>query len=146
MTAAGSTDHELVVWVLEDDPLDQRLIRSAFGNGGFPEPNIMLPTADQILVHLDDGASLPDLFIVDLNTPGVGGMELVRLLRQRKGLETAPIVILTSSDSERDRIEAAQSGANAYHVKPFDWREFNDLIAGLLGYWSTVVTRTKPRR
>ena len=136
----------LTVWVVEDEAVDQWLITAAFRQAGAPEPDRMLATADEVMELLDAGEVAPDLMIVDLETPGIGGIELIRRLRAQETTAMLPMVVLTSSESERDRLRSAAAGANAYHVKPFDWQEFNRVIAALLAYWELAIPRRQPNR
>lgn len=67
--------------------------------------------------------ALPDLIMFDLNLPQVDGLELCKLLRQKAGMETLPLVILTARNSEIDRVLAFELGASDYITKPFNPRE-----------------------
>ncbi len=135
--AAQSESREMAIWVLEDDPVDQRLITTALAKiDGVSLSAVFARTAEEMLQRLDEAEHPPRLFLVDLNTPGGGGISLALLLRKRDDLASIPIVVLTSSVNERDQVAAARAGVNAFHVKPFDWRAFNDLIAMVVEYWS----------
>lgn len=136
-----SRTSEFVIWVLEDDPVDQRLITSALSSVADLAPAVMVRTAEELVELLDAAEEYPSLFLIDLNTPGIGGVNLTRELRGRDGLATVPIVVLTSSVNPRDHEDAARAGANAYHVKPFDWRKFNELISLVVSYWSLDGTK-----
>ncbi|MEZ5378958.1 MAG: response regulator [Acidimicrobiales bacterium] len=149
LTPTLGAARDLTIWILEDDPVDQRLVTAALANAGQPPPAAMTQTAEDLLALVDAAERPPDLVLVDLNTPGGGGIHLVKELRARTDFATVPIVVLTSSVNHRDQIDAVRAGVNAFHVKPFDWRAFNELIALVVAYWSldgTEAARGHARR
>jgi two-component system, response regulator len=84
----------------------------------------------------DDGStSLPDLILLDLKLPRVSGIEVLRTIRKSEQLQKTPVVILTSSEADRDVREAYRSGANGYTVKPLDYSRLQQLISDICTFW-----------
>ena len=73
-------------------------------------------------------SDVPDLIIIDLNMPRIGGLEVLRYVRSSPVLAKVPVVILTSSRSPHDRMEAERLGANAFISKPPTLNEFLSLV------------------
>jgi two-component system, response regulator len=80
-------------------------------------------------------AKLPDLVLLDLKLPKVSGLEVLERIRSEDRTRLMPIVILTSSDEERDIVESYSLGANSYVRKPVDFDEFMDAVKQLGLYW-----------
>ncbi len=80
-------------------------------------------------------ADLPEVVLLDLNLPKVGGLEVLRRIRAAEATKLLPVVILTSSNEDKDLIEGYTSGANSYVVKPVDFTHFSDAIQQLGLYW-----------
>lgn len=78
---------------------------------------------------------LPAVILLDLNLPKVDGIEVLRHLRADARTELVPIVILTSSEEERDLIKSYKLGANSYIKKPVDFAEFLSAMHALGFYW-----------
>jgi len=72
----------------------------------------------------DDSAACPQLFLIDLNLPRTSGFEVLASLRKSKRCGSAPVVIITSSDAERDRVASAALGATNYFQKPSGYDAF----------------------
>ncbi len=105
------------------------------------------------LVHIDDGAealdyifsrgkytgnttqSRPKLILLDLNLPKVGGLEILKQVKSDERTKMIPIVVLTSSQEQRDVIESYKLGVNSYIVKPVNFASFSQAIADLKMYW-----------
>jgi two-component system, chemotaxis family, response regulator Rcp1 len=85
------------------------------------------------------GAPSPDLIVLDLNLPRVSGIEVLSEVRRHEHLRAIPIVILTSSDSERDIVQSYRIGANCYVTKPLDLSAFQSIVRTIEGFWLTVV-------
>lgn len=84
------------------------------------------------------GANLPAVVLLDLSLPRVNGLEVLRRLRAEERTRLLPIVILTSSDDERDRLISYLDGANSFVRKPLDFGEFAETVASLGVYWMAL--------
>ena len=81
----------------------------------------------------------PDLILLDLNLPRRDGREVLAVLKRDPQLRRIPIVILTSSEAERDVVQSYDLGANCYLVKPVDLKSFEILVQLVEDFWLTVV-------
>ncbi len=84
------------------------------------------------------GAALPVVVLLDINLPRISGLDV--LARIRAGAETRllPVVMLTSSDEDQDRLRSYESGANSFVRKPVDFADFAETVARLGIYWSAT--------
>jgi CheY-like chemotaxis protein len=121
------------ILVAEDNPADVYLIRAALEEHGIDLP--LQVCADgrevlQIICQLEGVAGTQlNLIILDLNLPRHDGIEILQRLRESERLGRIPVVILTSSDSPRDRILASKLGAASYLRKPSSLEQFLGLGA-----------------
>ena len=81
---------------------------------------------------------MPEVILLDLKLPKVDGLEVLRQLRANERTRLLPVVILTSSGEERDRINGYGLGANSYVRKPVDFAQFTDAVRQLGLYWLLV--------
>jgi two-component system response regulator len=89
--------------------------------------------------HDHDVRTLPHLILLDLKMPKLDGLQLLQVLRNvRRGPNLPPVVVLTSSDCEKDVTEAYRFGANSYIRKPIDCALFNHTLRQVLQYWLRV--------
>lgn len=77
----------------------------------------------------------PRLILLDLNLPRVSGLEVLRQLRANASTRLLPVVVLTTSDEDRDRLESYDLGANSYVKKPIDYRDFTEMMKLLSDFW-----------
>jgi CheY-like chemotaxis protein len=132
------------VLLVEDDPGDVDLTRE-------------LLTQEKVVVNLHvvgDGVEAlaylrregryrdtvrPDVILLDLNMPRKDGWEVLRDLKQDDHLKAIPVVVLTTSDAERDVLKSYELGANCYVTKPVGLTQFARIICALEDFWFTVV-------
>jgi len=81
------------------------------------------------------GSEPPAVVLLDINLPRIGGLEVLKRLRADERTRLVPIVILTSSDEEADRMRSYQGGCNSFVRKPLDFTEFAQTVARLGIYW-----------
>jgi two-component system, response regulator len=77
----------------------------------------------------------PNLILLDLRLPKVDGLEVLRVVKESVDLRSIPVVVLTTSDTERDVTAAYQHHANSYLVKPVDFSKFTEMMQTLGFYW-----------
>jgi CheY-like chemotaxis protein len=82
-----------------------------------------------------DRFPLPHMVLLDLRLPRVDGLEVLRQIRTAPELEKLPVVVLTTSEAERDVAKAYEYHANSYLVKPLDFDKFSSLMDDLGFYW-----------
>jgi CheY-like chemotaxis protein len=88
--------------------------------------------------------TLPEIILLDLKMPRMGGLELLGIIRTEDKLKLLPVVILTSSKQEKDIVESYNLGANSYIQKPVDFDQFVEAVKQLGLYW--LVLNVSPTR
>ncbi|MGE5477663.1 MAG: response regulator [Bacteroidales bacterium] len=130
------------ILLAEDLPADAGLVRAALQEGKFYCSLDVVEDGEQALAYLRGEiaeARRPDLVLLDLNLPRLTGREVLAAMKQDPELRSIPVVVLTTSDVERD-IEASYSlGAVGFVTKPLDVNEFFGAIHAIEDYWFTVV-------
>lgn len=79
----------------------------------------------------------PDLVLLDLQLPRVSGLEVLGAIKSSEALRSIPVVVLTTSDADKDVTSAYQLQANGYIVKPVDPSAFGEMLASVVRYWLT---------
>jgi DNA-binding response OmpR family regulator len=109
----------------EDNPADVYLIRQALEENGIRyNLRVAIHGGELMEVVANKPAQVPDLIVLDLNLPRHEGLEILKLIRDNLELSRVPVVILTSSDSPKDRVAASALGADCYIRKPSSLDEF----------------------
>ncbi len=89
-------------------------------------------------------ASLPDVVLLDLKMPKMGGLDVLRRIRSEPRTRLLPVVVLTSSVEEKDLIDSYSLGANSYVRKPIDYTLFMDAARQITAYWLTLNEAAPP--
>lgn len=95
------------------------------------------------------GVPTPDLILLDLNMPRMNGREVLEAISKDEGLRHLPVVVLTTSDAERDVLSSYKLRCSSYIVKPVDFENFARVVQSLTDYWFTLVvlpTEERTRR
>jgi CheY-like chemotaxis protein len=80
----------------------------------------------------------PALILLDLNLPKIDGLEVLRRIRANERTRSIPVVVLTSSPMDKDRIESYELGVNSYIVKPVEFGDFAKIVADIGYYWALL--------
>lgn len=131
------------VVIIEDNQHDVEMILDAFcelnikseamvfRDGAEAAKNFFDPTGRYFPGKLE----LPRLILLDLKLPKINGLEVLKLLKSDERTKYIPVVVFTSSNEARDRLESYKLGANSYLVKPLDADEFVEHIKLIVNYW-----------
>jgi two-component system response regulator len=132
-----------LVLLVEDNPDDTELALRAFRQCGVEVDLEVAGDGAAALARLEDLArAVPDLILLDIKLPLLGGLEVLRRLRALPRCMSCPVVVLTTSNEEHDIATAYRLGANSYLRKPVDYREFAQIVQALARYW--LVLNTAP--
>src|SRR5438046_2391334 len=115
------------ILLAEDNEGDVFLVRRALEKRGLPAELVVQHNGEEALAWLDSHSNAPDLILLDLNLPRVDGAQVLSHLRKSDTFSCTPVIVLTSSDSPKDRDMALELGANVYFRKPTDLASFMDL-------------------
>lgn len=130
------------ILLVEDNPDDIELTERAFKRSQLCNRLITRRDGQEALDYLfgeDDAGKanpLPDVILLDLNMPRVNGLEVLHRMRSSVRTRAVPVVVLTTSDEQRDVVDSYQLGANSYIRKPVDTNAFFDAIQSLELYWT----------
>ncbi len=91
---------------------------------------------EEALKCLEDKSNIPDLILLDLNMPKISGIEFLKIIKANKDLLHIPIVILTTSNNQKDLIECYKTGMSGYVLKPLKYEDYVKKIEKVLAYWS----------
>jgi CheY-like chemotaxis protein len=138
---------QLTVLLVEDNPRDVRLTQRAFQQAGLPHDLRVVRDGDEALAYLHregayketETAPRPDVILLDLNLPRMGGHELLREVKQDSRFKQVPIIVLTTSERPDDVRLAYDAGANAYLLKPVEFNRFTEVIGQLGKFWLEIV-------
>lgn len=126
--------------LIEDDEIDVMNVRRAFTKGNITNPLYIANNGIEGLDLLRSSVVPEDrrLVLLDLNMPQMNGIEFLTELRADPKLRATPVVVLTTSDDERDRRAAFALNVAGYLLKPIGSENFVQLMAALDAYWSRV--------
>lgn len=133
----------LNILLVEDDEVDVMTVQRAFKKGQIDNPLYLAGNGLEALELLRDSPGHPSpipperrLILLDLNMPKMNGIEFLHQLRADALLKHIPVVVLTTSSEERDRVQAYDLNVAGYILKPVTFSTFVDLMVTLNKYWS----------
>ncbi|WP_404355763.1 response regulator [Methylotuvimicrobium sp. KM1] len=137
------------ILLVEDEPADAHLVKSALKeNKVYCQLHHVLDGRDALDFLRREGdvyknAPQPDLILLDLNMPRMNGREFLSVIKTDEHFSAIPVVVLTTSDVERDVVASYKLGAASYITKPVDMAQFIDAIRQLDNYWFTLTRLPK---
>ena len=133
-------DRILNILLVEDDQVDVMNVRRAFERNRISNPLFVASDGLEALEMLRSGR-VPGgrrIVLLDLNMPRMTGIEFLRELRKDPAIHHTPVVVLTTSNDERDKVEAYNLNVAGYLLKPVTFLNFVELMAALNKYWTLV--------
>jgi len=135
--------NDKTILLVEDNPQDEMLTLRALRKANLANRVDVARDGQQALDYLfqtgefagREGPALPAVVMLDIGLPRLSGLEVLERLRADPRTALLPVVILTSSDEEQDRVKSYQRGANSFVRKPVDFAAFAETVARLGVYW-----------
>jgi len=131
MAETGDVD----ILLVEDAPNDAELTQRAFRKSDLDVRLAIVRDGAEALDYLFGGKPRPKVVLLDLKLPKIDGIDVLRRIRAGERTRTIPVVVLTSSQEERDIVECYELGANSYVVKPVDFDRFYRTVSDIGAYW-----------
>lgn len=136
------------ILLVEDNPGDVRLMKEALASNGTPNNLQVVEDGDQALRYLHQtepfsGATRPDLIFLDLNLPKKDGREVLAEVKSDSSLRRIPVVVLTTSEADKDVQRAYELYANCYVKKPTDLDDYLTVIRACENFWIHIVRLPK---
>jgi CheY-like chemotaxis protein len=130
----------LNILLVEDDEVDVMNVKRAFDRNRIANPLYVAGDGLEGLHMLRSGEVPAErrIVLLDLNMPKMNGIEFLRALRSDPALQLTPVVVLTTSNDERDKIEAYNLNVAGYLLKPVTFINFVEAMAALNKYWTLV--------
>lgn len=134
-------DRNVRFLLVEDNPDHAQLVRATFEMHRVLNQLDWVEDGELALAYLrGEGAyanrKRPHVVLLDLRLPKLSGMDTLAEIKADPALRDIPVVILTSSEAERDRLAAMQSYANSFVIKPVDFKQLSDVVNQLRLYWT----------
>lgn len=137
----------ITILLVEDDQADQKLIKVSLESQLVANDLYVVNTGEEgmdFLHQRGDYSSVvprPDLILLDLNMPGMGGKEFLKRIKDDKNLKQIPVVIVTTSDLEKDIIDSYDLQASGYVRKPVTLDGFKEVMKKIGEYWFVLCKR-----
>ena len=139
---------QTTILLIEDNPDDVELTLHAFQKNNMANEVVVASDGAEGLDYLfgtgkyagRDADEPPALILLDLQLPKIGGLEVLRKVREDERTKRIPVVIMTTSDEEEDIVNGYNGGANSYLRKPVDFTEFMNAVKQLEMYWMVLNT------
>lgn len=130
------------ILLVEDDKVDVMNVQRSFKKANIMNPLFIADNgieALKVLRNESEAIQMPKarrLVLLDLNMPKMGGIEFLKALRADRKLRSTPVIVLTTSDQERDRVNAYDLNVAGYILKPVTFANFSEVMAALNRYWT----------
>lgn len=133
-------DRVINILLVEDDEVDIMTVKRAFAKANITNPLYVAHNGLEALEVLrkDDLPPKRRLILLDVNMPKMNGIEFLRELRKDPALQQISVVVLTTSNEERDRIEAFKLNVAGYLLKPVTFQQFAEVMSTINKYWALM--------
>jgi CheY-like chemotaxis protein len=132
------------ILVVDDNADDYYAVQREFADAGLRNPLAYCESGEDALDFLHrrgrfDAAPIPALILLDINMPRMSGIDLLRAIRGEPALQAIPVIMMTSSNDDRDVLAAFQGGANSYVLKPVTFDGLIRAIQRIKSHWFEIL-------
>lgn len=146
--ATKNGEGNTVILMAEDNPADQRLAQRVFGQTQATQKLFIVEDGEEVLKFLRNDSPYsnpqrfprPDILLLDINMPRMNGIQVLEEIRRDSQLRLLPVVMLTTSSSEKDIQDCYHRGVNAYIAKPGDFKKFQEVVETLRFFWLNIAS------
>jgi len=125
------------ILLVEDDNVDAMTVQRALKDLKVANQLVVQANGEEALLYLRNKADrMPCVILLDLNMPKMGGIEFLKIAKADEMLKTIPVVVLTTSKSDRDKVESFDLCVAGYIIKPTDYQKFVEAIRTVNLYWT----------
>lgn len=125
------------ILLVEDDQVDAMTVKRALKELHVTNPLTHVENGEEALDHLRNPASeRPCIVLLDLNMPRMGGIEFLQVIKHDEVLRVIPVVVLTTSEEQQDKVESFSLGVAGYMAKPVDYHQFVEVMRSINTYWT----------
>lgn len=138
------TDLKINILLVEDNQGDIRLTKESFKECKINNGLNVVTNGETAIRYLNregeyKDVEMPDLILLDLNIPGIKGLEVLSYIKSSNALKHIPVVILTASEGEKDIVRSYNNHANCYICKPIDLDQFVMVVRTITNFWFSIV-------
>lgn len=125
------------ILLVEDDQVDKMTVVRALKEIHVTNPLVHRENGEDAVNYLQDPASdKPCIILLDLNMPIMNGIEFLRNVKNDDQLKRIPVVVLTTSEEQQDKVNSFDLGVAGYMAKPVDYRQFVEVMRSIDAYWT----------
>jgi CheY-like chemotaxis protein len=125
------------ILLVEDDQVDTMTVKRALKEIHVTNPLIHLENGEEAVHYLHDAErEKPCIILLDLNMPIMNGIEFLQVVKHDDYLRRIPVVVLTTSEEQQDKVNSFNLGVAGYMAKPVDYRQFVEVMRSIDAYWT----------
>lgn len=125
------------ILLVEDDTVDQLTVKRALKDSKVTNELFIVNNGEDGLAFLrTEDNQEPGIILLDLNMPRMNGLEFLKVVKKDDSLNQIPVVVLTTSNEESDKLESFKLGIAGYMTKPVDYMQFVEVVKTINGYWT----------
>jgi CheY-like chemotaxis protein len=125
------------ILLVEDDQVDIMTVLRALKEIKVTNPVVNRENGEEALNYLrDPGSEKPCIILLDLNMPVMNGIEFLQVVKHDSALKRIPVVVLTTSEEQQDKVNSFDLGVAGYMAKPVDYRQFVEVMRSIDAYWT----------
>lgn len=125
------------ILLVEDDQVDTMTVIRALKEIHVTNPLVHLENGEEAVHYLQDPEKeKPCIILLDLNMPIMNGIEFLHVVKHDDQLKRIPVVVLTTSEEQQDKVNSFNMGVAGYMAKPVDYRQFVEVMRSIDAYWT----------